>query len=548
MGVKRKRSSSLRRHGKIHVDESNEADDYTIDPDDDHLVSLDPSQIYGTGTGVTPSSFSDLHIGMTFPNRQKLFDTLAGVHVKGLREYKSLKTAPDRFTAECKNSATDGNWFIHATKVGNFDTFQIIRYEQEHSYGVHRRHGGTGHKHASAKWIASLLCPFVLVNKDITATFVQTFMKKVHHIDISEQKAGRARIHALELVHGSFKESFSILPKLVEEMEKLNDGTVTNLARNQNGMFAAFFWAFCPAIKTFRENLRHVIAVDGTHLRGDYPGILLVAYAQDGDNGVVPNAYAIVEYEKKDCCIWFLNLLWLHVSDGYKRINELVVISDKGGGLVAAMDVVMPQVKHVNCVRHFLENFYTTFNDAAVREFMWIAATTALPRNFEYHMGEIRKASPRCAEWLLKYDKALWTQAFMFPLKRWGIFTINMCESTNSQLRVARSYPVAALVQATRVKAALYFAKRHDRSFTRTKSITLYASKKWVKVVNKTKQCIPTSYGNNKFSVDHLGELYSVDPTLRTCNCLQVPKCLYSMYTCMLFYNAYGAGSGRLLP
>ncbi|XP_026377593.1 uncharacterized protein LOC113271884 [Papaver somniferum] len=172
-------------------------------------------------------------------------------------------------------------------------------------------------------------------------------------------------------------------------------------------------------------------------------------------------------------------------------------------------------------VRHFLENFYTTFNDASVREFIWIAATTALPRNFGYHMGEIRKASPWCAEWLLKYDKALWTQAFLFPLKRWRIFTTNMCESTNSQLRVARSYPFAALVQDTHVKAAVYFAKRHDRSFTRTKSITRYASKKLVKVVNKTKQCIPTSYGNNKFSVDHLGELYIVDLTLRTCSCLQ---------------------------
>ncbi|KAI3888466.1 hypothetical protein MKX03_015096, partial [Papaver bracteatum] len=104
--VQRKHSNSLRRYGKNHVDDSNEADDYTVDPDDDRLVSLDPSQIYGTGMGVTPSSFSDLHVGMIFPNRQKLFDTLVVVHVKGLREYKSVKTAPEKFTAVCKNSGS----------------------------------------------------------------------------------------------------------------------------------------------------------------------------------------------------------------------------------------------------------------------------------------------------------------------------------------------------------------------------------------------------------------------------------------------------------
>ena len=59
------------------------------------------------------------------------------------------------------------------------------------------------------------------------------------------------------------------------------------------------FWTFGPYIRAF-SHYKPLVQVDGTHLYGKYRDILLVAVAQDGNQNILPIAFAIVEGETVD--------------------------------------------------------------------------------------------------------------------------------------------------------------------------------------------------------------------------------------------------------
>ena len=64
-------------------------------------------------------------------------------------------------------------------------------------------------------------------------------------------------------------------------------------------------------------------------MKGEYPGQILTAVGKDGNNGVYPIAFAVVEAETKDSWIWFMKRLlddigslrdegWTFMSDQQK--------------------------------------------------------------------------------------------------------------------------------------------------------------------------------------------------------------------------------------
>ena len=57
------------------------------------------------------------------------------------------------------------------------------------------------------------------------------------------------------------------------------------------------------------KHCRHLLYVDDTFLTGQYRGTLLIAIGVDGNNQVVPIAFALVESESSDSWLWFLKLI-----------------------------------------------------------------------------------------------------------------------------------------------------------------------------------------------------------------------------------------------
>ena len=73
-------------------------------------------------------------------------------------------------------------------------------------------------------------------------------------------------------------------------LEVTNPRSKTTLSLNENGRFQYFFVSCAAWVIRFQE-MRKVIAVDGTFLRSKYGGVLLSAVAQDADNHILLVAF-----------------------------------------------------------------------------------------------------------------------------------------------------------------------------------------------------------------------------------------------------------------
>ena len=105
---------------------------------------------------------------------------------------------------------------------------------------------------------------------------------------------------ALCKVRGSYEESFTILSFYCNELYRTNPDSYTALDIKADYQFRCFFWSFDSCLRSFQTSLRLVIAVDGSYIRGKYPGVLMVAVKHDGNHQLFPIAFAFVKAERRD--------------------------------------------------------------------------------------------------------------------------------------------------------------------------------------------------------------------------------------------------------
>jgi hypothetical protein len=96
---------------------------------------------------------------------------------------------------------------------------------------------------------------------------------------------------------------------------------------------------------------------------------LLLAVAQDGNNHIFPEAFAIVEGETKEAWNFFLKNLRTYVTPQ----NGICLISDRHPSIKSAYE--NPQngwtantSTHVYCIRHIAQNFMREIKDKKLRK------------------------------------------------------------------------------------------------------------------------------------------------------------------------------------
>nr|GEV52901.1 hypothetical protein [Tanacetum cinerariifolium] len=89
----------------------------------------------------------------------------------------------------------------------------------------------------------------------------------------------KGKHYGIQQVRGSPYEAFEMLPYYCYNLEKKNEGTVTHIKTDDNGVFEMLFIAIGASIRTFHNYLRPVIMIDAAHLTGLYKGTNLVAVA-----------------------------------------------------------------------------------------------------------------------------------------------------------------------------------------------------------------------------------------------------------------------------
>ncbi|XP_077252421.1 uncharacterized protein LOC143891776 [Tasmannia lanceolata] len=337
----------------------------------------------------------------------------------------------------------------------------VKKFVSDHTCTSHLK--GNDNHLATSAWVAETCLPLFDRPEDVGTRIIRQYIKSHSGITMTYRRAHLAMKIILEIKCGNVEDSYHLLPALIVEMMRRNPGTYMRVFRARDlrpggdDKFARLFWAFGPSIRSFQRTLRSIVLVDGTHLRGKYLGILLIAVGVDGNNELVQLAFGVVETENEDSWCWFLYLVKRHVLP--EGIGALTLCSDRQKRLMQAVPKVMPIANHSYCMHHLAANLCTDFKDPLLKKLLWRAARALRESVFIDTMEKIKARSENAHNWIAAIPKEKWA-SFYFKGNRYDVLTTNRSKCYNAVLKDDRKLPIAAAVELTRFKSSVYIQKR----------------------------------------------------------------------------------------
>ncbi|XP_010481117.1 PREDICTED: uncharacterized protein LOC104759953 [Camelina sativa] len=301
--------------------------------------------------------------------------------------------------------------------MGDSPVFHIRKYCREHTCSVTERYGRS--RNAKPPILAQLYKDHVGgVGGYVVPNLVGDGLNLRYGVQLGYWKAHHTLIKAREYVRGTPESGYAELPAYLYRLRSSNPGTLTRLVVDAEDRFKYVFIAIAGCIKGFRY-MRKVVVVDGTFLKGEFKGTLLIATTQDGNFNIFPLAYAVVDTENDVSWEWFFTQLSSVIPDD----EELALISDRHKSIAAAYRVV----------------------------------------DFEEIFQQIQEANPQLHAYLVRADVTKWSRAH-FPGDRYNFTTSNIAELLNKVLNHVRAYPIVELLEAVRNMLTRWFATRRKQA------------------------------------------------------------------------------------
>ncbi|KAH1249957.1 hypothetical protein GmHk_05G013223 [Glycine max] len=256
------------------------------------------------------------------------------------------------------------------------------------------------HEKLDSNLIVTCVVGMIREDPSIKVSLIQERINNEFAYKMSYKKAWLAKQKAIAIEYGDWEESYAKLSSWLTHMQNHSPGSyfqvlhddfiVGNTVSREHCQFHRVFWTFGQCKEAFKY-CKPIIQVDGTHLYGKYRGTLLMATSQDGNGGVLPLAFVVVEGETLTVWSWFLAHLCEHVTDK----NGICLIYDRHASIKSvvaneALGWQPPHGYHVYCVRHIASNFNRKFNNAKQKEMMKKLAYTPCKHVF---LSKFRKIS-----------------------------------------------------------------------------------------------------------------------------------------------------------
>ena len=459
--------------------------------------------------------------GLTFETGAQFKNAVREYAIQNGKDIYFKKNDPHRVRAKCKG--VNCPWVLYASKIDNTPTFVVKTYDE-----THKCPRTDSNRFATSKWLAKeYLNEFKMHDKWGISSFQQVVSKE-KTLNISRDKAYRARMIATKKIEGSYEEQYNALWDYAEEIKWTNKGStveiLTDTTEEGKTRFKRMYICYGGLKQGFNEGCRPIIGLDGCHIKGVHPGQLLTAVGIDGNNQMYPVAFAVVEIENKDTWSWFVNLL----RDDLKIENSLhwSFITDKQKGLEQALKGLwgdgIPEAEHRHCARHLKKNFTKVFKDKRLKSLLWKAAKSDTVRRFESAMEEIKVVDDEAYKWLMATGPHHWSRSHFRSTPKCDILCNNMCEGFNGtkSILTARDRPILTMLE----KIRMYLMQRMNKN---RNSVVMWQSNIAPKISEQLEKNkvdagghLPVSSGNGLYQVEDMyGGMFSVDLALWVCSC-----------------------------
>ncbi|KAI3707878.1 hypothetical protein L2E82_36777 [Cichorium intybus] len=369
-------------------------------------------------------------------------------------QYVTEKSDLTRLTACCEDKNCE--WRIHASLTQDGVTFEVKKFVETHSCTQSNK---CGNKHATQGWIAKVISDKLKSDGDVSPTDLKKWLMQNYNVDVPYMRVFRGKEQAYTDMYGKWDDSYENIFDFKQELEERNPGSVVEIDLQTEGEkkhFLHFFISLTACSKGFLAGCRPYIGLDACHLKGKFNGVLAAAISIDGNHGMFPVAYGVLESENTNSWTWFLKSLEKAIGTP----NGLVISSDMQKGLEVAITQVYPNVEHRECMRHLYSNFKKHFRGNYFMVNLWGAAKTYSISKHDRLLNEIASVREDAISYLNDNHKKIWTRSKFGTHAKCDYITNNISETFNSWVGDIRYKLVLDLHDAIRQKLMERFDKK----------------------------------------------------------------------------------------
>ena len=450
--------------------------------------------------------------GARYAHKDEMKEAVKHWAVSLQREFRVVKSTNYVYEVRCMKE--DCPWRVHAYK-GKWNDYWKVSIVTEHKcylQGVEKYH-----RNITSAFVASEMYSSVVGNIGFEPKSIIRHIENKFKYTISYAKAWRAKQKIIEMRYGTFEASYDNLPRLLATIAQRNNNTYYDLHtftsvddRTKSVLQRAFF-SLGACINAF-VHCRPVLCIDGTFMTGKYRGQILTAIGCDGNNQVLPMAFAFVESENTESWYWFLERV--HIAVVRMRPN-VCLIHDRHAGMLRAIDYLQngwdekglpakwPDVRSRWCMRHMGANFYKQFKNKHLMELfkrlcaqnqekkfneLWDKLDELTTKQTDEQsrrpqvegdeppipLGALHDDPPTMrrrsgssirnfTQWIENEPKEKWSLLFDTDGSRYGIMTTNLAEVYNWVMRGVRVLPLVAIVEFILHGTQAYFRDRYKK-------------------------------------------------------------------------------------
>ncbi|XP_057432604.1 uncharacterized protein LOC130725385 [Lotus japonicus] len=303
-------------------------------------------------------------LGQIFDSNDIFIHVVKEFALQHKKDMKIVKNDKKRVVVNCVKGCP---FNLRISKTNSRHYFLLVTYEATHNCCR-----SASNWQAKTIFMAMKFMPLLRHSPNLSIPGLIEEARSRWGIHLGWWKAYRAKVKAIEMIHGACTDQYSHLRNYAHELLRSNPGS-TVIIKSEEGpkgpVFMRIYVCLAATKQAFANTCRPLIGLDGCFLKGTYGGQLLAAVGKDGNNQMFPICYAVVEAETKDSWNWFVSLL-LEDLDQIKK-KKWAFISDQQKGLVPSLQELIPDVDHRLCVKHIYGNFRKKYPGSELKVALW---------------------------------------------------------------------------------------------------------------------------------------------------------------------------------
>ncbi|KAL4022875.1 hypothetical protein IC575_016621 [Cucumis melo] len=412
----------------------------------------------GSGWSEESSTSEELDVGQIFFCKRDLSMRLSVLAMNFFFQFVVKKSTKEVLFVRCIDNKC--GWRLRAVRLKDSNIFKIKKQAKSWVVGelIKSKFKGPGR---------------IYKPRDIIED-----MRQDYGINMSYEKAWRARENAYERVRGSPEESYNLLRRYGEALKFTNPGTIFHMELEDDRFFKYLFMAVGACVRGFLNCIRPVIVMDETFLKNKYRGQLIVAVCLDGNNQIYPLAFGVVDRETDDSIQWFLEKL----KGAIGEVPNLGFVTDRKTCFAKGISSVFPSAFHGFCVQHLSQNLHDKYKNDTVATLFYNASRTYRESTFVEALRHLLAFPNGSGKYLNDVGIARWSRVHC-PGRRYNMMTTNRAESMNSILKEPRDLPIASFLANVRALLQRWFWERREEGIKVTSTLT-----KWAELVIQKKQ------------------------------------------------------------